>query len=282
MTGCAKGGGADHGNSGPCQAPSGGWARSRGERALICPLCHQASDDTAERCRCGFRFVVPPNELQDWFEQIRLLLEEGYLSAATPWEQSGKSGSFEEWTRLRIPISECVAANGAFLDIGCANGFLLECLLDWTSRKGIRIEPYGVDYSDKLAALARQRLSAFSESIFVGNVWYWDPPIRFDYVRTELCYAPMNLAAAFVSRLLNRFLADQGKLLVAQYRSRDEDLSGHWVDDYLRESGFQVSEIRSGFSGEGLELTRIAVLRRGNHWFPGPGNRRPSPARHTG
>jgi SAM-dependent methyltransferase len=227
---------------------------------LICPLCHRTSDDTAERCPCGFRFVVSPNDLRDWFDEIRLLLEQGYLAAETSWEQSGKSGSFEEWTRLRIPVSECIDASGTFLDIGCANGFLLECLLNWTRRKGIRIEPYGLDYSEKLAALARQRLKSFSKNIFVGNAWSWEPPMRFDYVRTEICYVPMNLAGAFVSRLLSRFLTENGKLLVAQYRSRRENLAGNWIDDHLRALGFSVTESRSGFSGDGLELTRVAIL----------------------
>jgi len=229
---------------------------------MICPLCHQTNDDAAERCACGFRFVVATNELPDWFNAIRSLLENSYLAAETPWQQSGKSGPFEEWVRLRIPISECVETSGTFLDIGCANGFLLECLLDWAMRKGVRIEPYGVDYSPKLAALARQRLQGFAENIFVGNAWDWQPPLRFDYVRTEVCYVPMNLAAAYISRLLADFLVPGGKLLVAQYRSRREDLSGDWIDDYLSRLGFSVRGSKSGFSGDGLELTRVAVLQR--------------------
>jgi SAM-dependent methyltransferase len=189
-------------------------------------------------------------------------LEDSYLAAETPWKQSGKSGSFEEWVRLRVPISECVERSGTFLDIGCANGFLLECLLDWTMRKGVRIEPYGLDYSKKLADLAKERLRGFAGNIFEGNAWDWEPPMRFDYVRTEVCYVPINLAEAFISRLLNRFLVEGGKLLVAQYRSRKEDLSGNWIDGYLSRLGFSVSDTRSGFNGDGLELTRIAVLQR--------------------
>lgn len=73
---------------------------------------------------------------------------------------------------------------------------------------------------------------------------------------------PMNMTGAFVSRLLDRFLVEGGKLLVAQYRSRREDLSRDWIDDCLSSLGFSVKERRSGFSREGLELTRIAVLRR--------------------
>lgn len=229
---------------------------------MICSLCHKTNDDAAERCECGFRFVVSIDELEDWFSEIRSLLENGYLPAETPWKQSGQSGPFEEWVRLRIPISECVETSGTFLDIGCANGFLLECLLDWTLRKGVQIEPYGVDYSKKLADLAKERLRGFADNIFVGNAWDWEPPMRFDYVRTEVCYVPMNMAEAYISRLLNDFLVEGGRLLVAQYRSRREDLSRDWVDDYLSRLGFNVRESRSGFSGEGLEKTRVAVLQR--------------------
>jgi SAM-dependent methyltransferase len=229
---------------------------------MICPLCHKTSANTAAQCECGFKFIVPPDELPAWFDEMRTRLENGYLPAQTPWTQSGKSGSFEDWTRLRIPIAECIAASGTFLDIGCANGFLLECLLDWTLKKGVRIEPYGLDYSQKLADLARQRLKGFADNIFVGNAWDWEPPMRFDAVRTELCYVPTNLAAAFVSRLLDGFLVYGGSLLVAQYRSRREDLSGDWIDEYLSDLGFKVVDSKSGFNGAGLELTRIAVLRR--------------------
>ena len=101
---------------------------------MICPLCYKTNDTAAERCECGFRFVVSTNELQDWFSEIRSLLENGYLPAETPWKKSGKSGLFEEWAKLRIPISECVETSGTFLNIGCASGFLLESLLDWTTR----------------------------------------------------------------------------------------------------------------------------------------------------
>jgi SAM-dependent methyltransferase len=229
---------------------------------MICPLCHKTSDNIAARCGCGYRFVVSPSELPAWFNEIRAVLENGYLPAKTPWTQSGKSGSFEEWTRLRIPISECIEASGTFLDIGCANGFLLECLLDWTRKKGVQIQPYGLDYSQRLADLAKERLKGYAANIFVGNAWDWEPPLRFDYVRTELCYVPMNLAAVFVSRLLQSYVAEGGRLLVAQYRSRRENLSGDWIDDDLRALGFTVSGRVSGFNGDGLEMTRIAVLRR--------------------
>lgn len=226
----------------------------------ICPQCGKANADTAQRCECGFPLAVETNELEGWFEKVRLILENAYLSAKTPWQQSGLSGSYEDWTRLRIPISECIETSGTFLDVGCANGFLLECLLDWTRRKGVTIKPYGLDYSQKLVRLARERLPDFADNIFAGNAWDWEPPFKFDYVRTEVCYVPPNFCKEYIFRLLDRFLIAGGKLLVAQYRSRREDLSKDWIDDHLSELGFTVRGYKSGFSGGGLELTRVAIL----------------------
>jgi hypothetical protein len=61
---------------------------------MICPLCHETNDHKAVFCKCGFRFVVPADDLENWFSEIRSLLENGYLSAETPWKQSGKSVVF--------------------------------------------------------------------------------------------------------------------------------------------------------------------------------------------
>jgi len=50
---------------------------------------------------------------------------------------------------------------------------------------------FGLDISEKLAELARQRLPHWRNRIFVGNALFWEPPARFDLVRTELvCLRP--------------------------------------------------------------------------------------------
>lgn len=172
---------------------------------MKCPRCSRLNAETALRCECGYKFgQVEPDELPGWFDEIRTILETAYLQAGTPWKQSGKSGTFEEWTRLRVSISECIDAPGSLLDVGCANGFLLECLLAWTRLKGVEITPYGLDHSAKLVELAKKRLPQFQDNLFAGNAWDWEPPRRFDYVRTELVYVPENLRPDFVTRLLDR------------------------------------------------------------------------------
>jgi SAM-dependent methyltransferase len=205
------------------------------------------------------------DELEKWFASLREELETAYLAADEPWKQSGFSGPYERWETLRKPIADCVVSDGAFLDIGCANGYLLECLLGWTAGRGLKIDPWGLDISEKLTALARQRLPSFGKQIYEGNAFYWKPPRLFDYVRTELCYVPEKLQSRYVSRLIDEFLMPGGKLLVAEYRSRNDPRTGPWVDDTLEDAGFKVQCCEHGL-WEDRELTRVAVILKGDHF----------------
>lgn len=63
---------------------------------------------------------------KQWFSSLRKQLEEAYLQHDEPWKQSGFSGPEERWVACRKPIADCVEKSGSFLDIGCANGYLLE------------------------------------------------------------------------------------------------------------------------------------------------------------
>jgi trans-aconitate methyltransferase len=197
--------------------------------------------------------------LTEWFDSLRNMLESLYLKHEEPWKQSGFSGPQERWEGLRRPIAECIDTDGKFLDIGCANGYLLECLVNWASEKDITIEPWGLDLSEKLVALAETRHPDYDKNFYAGNVLTWKPPEKFDYVRTELCYVPEEYQRELVTRLIDEFLAPNGRLLVAEYRSRIEPSSGPWVDDILKGFGFKVESTKSGY-WEGKELTRVAVV----------------------
>ena len=199
------------------------------------------------------------SKLDQWFASIQDTLESSYLAAEKPWQQSGFSGPGERWIACRQPIADCVNLSGAFLDIGCANGYLLECLIDWTADRGFKIEPWGLDLSEKLVALAKQRLPNDTANLFVGNAMKWRPARTFDYVRTELCYVPQEYQRKYVLRLLDEFLAPGGRLLVAEYRSRKSTSTEPWVDGILEQAGFAVESCQSGF-WQSMELTRVAVL----------------------
>lgn len=156
-------------------------------------------------------------ELSAWFDHMRDVLETAYVSHTEPWRQSGMSGPEDRWTALRKPVADCIDHDGSFLDIGCANGYLLECCLRWTAERGTRIEPYGLDLSARLVELAKKRLPQYAERFVVGNAFEWIPPMRFDFVRTELVYVPGDHEKEYVDFLLAHYVKPGGRLLIANY-----------------------------------------------------------------
>jgi SAM-dependent methyltransferase len=129
-------------------------------------------------------------ELRQWFDNARDTLEAGYLTTAEPWKQLGMSGLEERWICLRKPVADFINKSGSFLDIGCANGYLLECCQKWNYSRDIILEPYGIDISPKLIELAKNRLPQYADNFIVANAFYWILSKRFDFVRTELVYVP--------------------------------------------------------------------------------------------
>src|SRR5687767_2146321 len=118
---------------------------------------------------------MKPEALQKWFDANKTLLESAYLTGQHPWQQSGfglhSNRTAEQWEACRRPIADCLDKSGTFLDIGCANGYLLECVVRWARESGIEITPYGLDLSDKLVALAQDRLPEYARYMSVGNAW---------------------------------------------------------------------------------------------------------------
>ena len=83
--------------------------------------------------------------------------EEHYLASDDPRRQSGFGGDEERWEAARRPIAEAVDHDGSFLDVGCANGYLLESIVRWSEH---RLEPYGLDFSPRLVERLLERAVA--------------------------------------------------------------------------------------------------------------------------
>lgn len=212
-----------------------------------------------------------------WFEANRALQEDAYLQGHSAWQQSGfgphYSRTERDWRALRHPIIDCLlnalpASRRAqpihFLDIGCANGYLLECSVNWAAESGATVIPWGLDISDKLIALARERLPAYANHLFSGNAWTWTPPRRVDALHTALVYVPEPLRQRYVARLLNDVLVEDGLLLVAEYvgRTPDGPTTTLSIDMTPRSWGYTVAAVHSDM-WEGVERARIAAIGRG-------------------
>jgi len=198
-------------------------------------------------------------ELEKWFKENVNSLEKDYLKHGDPRKQSGFSGSEYKWTKCRKLIADCVEKNGTFLDIGCAIGYLLQNIIKWKRKEGITIIPYGMDVGKQLIELAKNRLPDYADNYFHGNIFDWEPPFKFDYVRTELVYVPVEYRKNLIARLLNEFTKPGGKLILCEYRSSKDDSTKQWIDDYIKKLGYSLNEIRSGYF-KGKELSRVISI----------------------
>ncbi|TML19388.1 MAG: SAM-dependent methyltransferase [Actinobacteria bacterium] len=178
--------------------------------------------------------------------------EEAYLASDDPRAQSGFRGDEARWESARRPIVEAIDCDGSFLDIGCANGYLLESIVRWSRH---RLEPYGLDFAPELVELARNRLPRWADRIFLGDALTWEPPRSFEFARTELVYVPEERRPELVERLLSYV----DRLIVCSYGSRRRSLPAEDVGEQLRSLGFDVAgELeREGCDGALIRLAWI-------------------------
>ena len=175
----------------------------------------------------------------EWHRRIGEIITPAYLAAETPWEQSGKAGDECGWAYARSLICDAIHRDGSFLDVGCANGFLMESVHRWAAVRGRRVEPHGLDISPELADLARRRLPGWAARIHTGNVLTWQPSHRFDFVRTGLEYVPPRRKRDFVRRLLDEFLVEGGRLIIGTYHGKAGRADS--VEQELSDWGLTVS-----------------------------------------
>jgi hypothetical protein len=130
--------------------------------------------------------------------------------------------------------------------MGCANGYLLECLMAWGRERGREITPHGLDQGEGLIQLARQRLPNFCDNFQVGNAWDWQAPRRYHYVYTLCDCVPHEYLAEYVRRIWHQVVAPGGRLILGAYGSRSRNLPPFDVAEFLRSRRCTVAGISTG------------------------------------
>jgi 2-polyprenyl-3-methyl-5-hydroxy-6-metoxy-1,4-benzoquinol methylase len=183
------------------------------------------------RAQLDVLYTNAPRE--SYFEAARTAIAEYYLADPTnPYQQSGRSSGPERWRETRHCIVQAVHRDGDFLDVGCANGLLLESLIGWSAERGFRIRPHGIDFVPGLIDLARRRFPESASSFEVANAFYWVPPRQFDYVRTNLEYVQPGDWPQFIARQ-HAAVAPGGRLILCHYRNETDqhlDLGALLID----------------------------------------------------
>jgi len=208
-------------------------------------------EDTPARRR--WRDLPPDAPREAFFEALRDATAEHYLAEpSNPYRQSGRSSGAARWEETRRPLADAVPHGGDYLDVGCANGLLLETLVGWCAARGVVIRPHGVDFVPALVDLARTRLPGREADLHVGNAFDWEPPRRYDFVRTSLEIVPPGDREAFVRRQLG-WVEPGGRLFVCHYR--DEGAPAIDVEATLGGWGLEVAGARH----EPVELAWVDV-----------------------
>jgi hypothetical protein len=167
-----------------------------------------------------------------YFSREQAFHEAKYLAGANPRQQSGFGRDANDWERFRRPVVAPIDKDGSFLDVGCANGLLMESVAAWAGEGGRRIEPFGLAST------------------------------RFDFVRTELVYVPPSRRREYAERLLEQFVAPGGLLLICSYgSSRPEGDRSEPLVDEIRGWGLPMRRVDDAASPEhGFVITRVVSV----------------------
>jgi SAM-dependent methyltransferase len=182
------------------------WLEARG---------HGADADVVRRAAVSYR----SQDAASYYADAARQLGPAYLRATTAEGQSGFGGSATEWRAARGAIANAIVRDGTFLDVGCANGLLMETVVQWCAERYLRVEPYGIDLVPELVELARRRLPQWRERLWEGNAVDWAHPegMRFDAVRIGLASVPERHRQALVAHHLDQTVAPGGRLIVTHY-----------------------------------------------------------------
>jgi SAM-dependent methyltransferase len=193
----------------------------------------------------------------EWQQRVSNALGGAYLLDDDLCWQSGFDGDPGSWREARELVLDAVGPRhapsaesrppGTFLDVGCATGYLMECLEVWAAERGLQLEAHGLELDGALARAAKARRPDWSARIFEGNVSEWVAPRPFDYVRTGLEYVHAPRQAALLRRLAQEVVTPGGRLIVGPVSEGDlEGTRSAFREAFLTDPAIENATDRNG------------------------------------
>ena len=163
----------------------------------------------------------------EWFRaleanrpQLRALLEGSHIF-------SNQEPTLDSWIKRRRFVARGVHTRGPFLDIGCANGFFLRSLQEWSP---YAIVPYGIDTNAELVNKARilfpRQSDHFAVAAFrdVSRLAHFGLPSHFTFVYLNLWdgWTFTSVDEVTLLRAARSTVLPGGRLLLSIHRSTPE------------------------------------------------------------
>ena len=210
------------------------------------PLPEQgdALQDPASRAFAPTRMELETPVSASFLRRLQAM-ELSYVTQDTPLRQCGFSGNELRWKEQRSPIIQAIEGDGDLLNLGCANGYLLESLVHWAQLKDVFITPHGVDAGTKLIAFARARHNVVRTNFHVGNVWDWAPPRKYRYVYTSTELVHQEYLPQYLARVKHTMVEVGGRLIVGSYGSRRRNLPPIDLKEIFDAIGWKITGMSS-------------------------------------
>lgn len=188
-----------------------------------------------------FNMMRYSNEFKKLIEdkkKTKFLIEGSHLSSI----------EFEEWKNNRFSITKAINKDGRILDIGCANGFLLRCLQEWSNHK---LEPYGIDIDQELIKEAKKLFPSQAKNFivkelkdFLKNLAELSKhgfPAKYDFIYWNVWDNRKfeNQKEVDIFKTVLELISDGGRLILGFYNLE----KGREKIKKLKELGFKFSGI---------------------------------------
>lgn len=170
-----------------------------------------------------------------------------------------RGADYETWEKQRRFIAETIHHSGSIIDIGCANGFLLRCLQEWSE---YALTPYGIDVNEESIDDAKKLFSNLSKNF--EAVSFRDflagkhgLPETYDFIYWNVWddwYFDENEKIQQVRVLLEK--VNLGGRLVLGFYDAEKAKNCNRVNQ-LTDAGFELNDVVENPSGDSQLITYI-------------------------